>query len=157
MKALLQEGGCDDTYQKHHIESHIGKRVDKQALLRGGSEGYQKQMCILLVELEVLERAIWLGSLDSWEKMQGNRGEWALTRRVLPCHTCGPHSRDPTDTECSVGQRVRTPPHNEQSGPGRNICGERVGEAGFGAEEPQKSPEIGSFHSFISLKRTEIE
>lgn len=75
MKALLQEGGCDDTYQKHHIKSHIGEGVDKQALLRGGSEGYQKQMYMFLVELEVPERAIWLGSLDSWEKMQENHGE----------------------------------------------------------------------------------
>ena len=54
MKALLQEGGCDDTYQKHHFKSQIGKEVNKKALLRKGSEGHQKQkICIFLVELEV--------------------------------------------------------------------------------------------------------
>lgn len=54
MKALLREGGCDITYQKHHLKSHIGEGVHKQTLLRGGSEGHQmQQMCIFLVELEV--------------------------------------------------------------------------------------------------------
>lgn len=44
-----------------------------------------------------------------------------------------------------MGQRVRTTPHNEQSGPGRNIYGERVEEAGVGVEEARTQQRLRAF------------